>query len=128
MRLVLRLDDDWAAAGFDFSSEGPDDGLDTSARCIDGLSGPELYPALDMAVSARLPFLGREVADGAGAGGSAASTLTRLLVRLEAEARAGSGSWSFCCSGLVSRAAAFRFRVEGGARAGVVLVLGWAGD
>lgn len=77
-----------------------------------------------MAVSARLPFLRRVAADGAGAGGSGASTLARL-VRLEAEGRAGSGSAGW--AGLVSRAGAFRFRVDGGALA-VGAVGGWAGD
>lgn len=74
LRPLLRLADCWVVAGFVFSSEGPEDG-----------------PALDMAVSVRLPFLRRRVADGACVGGSGASTFARLG-RLAVEERAGSRS------------------------------------
>lgn len=91
LRPLLRLADCWVVAGFDFSSEGPEDGLCASVVCIaDGIES-ESYPALDMAVSARLPFLRRRVADGACVGGSGASTFARLG-RLAVEERAGSRS------------------------------------
>lgn len=94
LRLVLRFAAGWAAVGFDFSSEGPEDGLRASVVCIVGGAEAESYPALDMAVSARLAFLRRRVADGACAGGSGASTLARLG-RFAVEGRAGSGSSSW---------------------------------